>query len=58
MPGGRPPALGRAGSYRVTLASPGGATVRAESGLVLGTVPLPADSERIRFFRLLYDLVS
>ncbi len=36
-------ALGRAGSYRVTLASPGGATVRAESGLVLGTAPLPAD---------------
>ena len=35
-------ALGRAGSYRVTLASPGGATVRAESGLVLGTAPLPA----------------
>ena len=34
-------ALGRAGSYRVTLASPGGATVRAESGLVLGTAPLP-----------------
>ena len=35
-------ALGRAGGYRVTLASPGGATVRAESGLVLGTAPLPA----------------
>lgn len=40
-------ALGRAGSYRVTLASPGGATVRAESGLVLGTAPLPPSSERI-----------
>ena len=33
--------LGRAGGYRVTLASPGGAAVRAESGLVLGTSPLP-----------------
>jgi transcriptional regulator GlxA family with amidase domain len=40
-------ALGRTGSYRVTLASPGGAGVRAESGLTLGTVPLPAASERI-----------
>ncbi len=40
-------ALGRAGSYRVTLASPGGATVRAESGLVLGTAPLPTAAERI-----------
>ena len=40
-------ALGRAGSYRVTLASPGGPTVRAESGLVLGTEPLPAAAERI-----------
>ena len=40
-------ALGRVGSYRVTLASPGGATVRAESGLVLGTAPLPAAAERI-----------
>src|SRR3984957_15445765 len=39
--------LGRAGSYRVTLASPGGATVRAESGLVLGTAPLPSASEPI-----------
>src|SRR5271154_941747 len=39
--------LGRAGSYRVTLASPGGGSVRAESGLVLGTAPLPTDSERI-----------
>ncbi len=40
-------ALGRAGSYRVTLASRGGGTVRAESGLVLGTSPLPAASDRI-----------
>jgi transcriptional regulator GlxA family with amidase domain len=40
-------ALGRAGSYRVTLASPGGAAVRAESGLVLGTVSLPTPTERI-----------
>jgi transcriptional regulator GlxA family with amidase domain len=40
-------ALGRAGSYRVTLASPDGATVRAESGLALGTVALPTAAERI-----------
>ena len=40
-------ALGRAGGYRVTLASRGGGTVRAESGLVLGTAPLPAPSDRI-----------
>jgi transcriptional regulator GlxA family with amidase domain len=40
-------ALGRAGSYRVTLASPGGGSVRAESGLVLGTVALPTAVERI-----------
>jgi transcriptional regulator GlxA family with amidase domain len=40
-------ALGRRGSYRVTVASPGGGTVRAESGLVLGTAPLPAASDRI-----------
>jgi transcriptional regulator GlxA family with amidase domain len=33
--------LGRAGSYRVTLASRDGGPVRAESGLVLGTEPLP-----------------
>jgi transcriptional regulator GlxA family with amidase domain len=39
--------LGRAGRYRVTLASRGGGTVRAESGLVLGTEPLPAADERI-----------
>jgi transcriptional regulator GlxA family with amidase domain len=40
-------ALGRAGGYRVTLASPGGTTVQAESGLVLGTGPLPHESGRI-----------
>jgi transcriptional regulator GlxA family with amidase domain len=40
-------ALGRAGSYRVTVASRHGGPVRAESGLELGTVPLPAPSERI-----------
>ena len=40
-------ALGRVGGYRVTLASAGGETVRTESGLVLGTSPLPAWSERI-----------
>src|SRR5271170_7578840 len=39
--------LGRAGGYRVTLVSPAGAAVRTESGLVLGTSPLPAASERI-----------
>ena len=35
-------ALGRTGGYRVTLASRGGGTVLSESGLVLGTSPLPA----------------
>lgn len=39
--------LGKAGSYRVTLASVGGGNVRAESGLVLGTEPLPGDDDRI-----------
>jgi transcriptional regulator GlxA family with amidase domain len=39
--------LGRAGGYRVTLASKGGGTVRAESGLLLGTAPLPGETERI-----------
>ena len=39
--------LGRAGGYRVTLASTGGAPIRTESGLVLGTSPLPAGSDRI-----------
>ncbi|HEX4163222.1 MAG TPA: AraC family transcriptional regulator, partial [Acidimicrobiales bacterium] len=37
----------RAGGYRVTLASSGGGTVRAESGLELGTAPLPGDGEAI-----------
>src|SRR5271163_1490684 len=40
-------ALGRAGGYRVTLASRGGTVVRSESGLALGTEPLPGTSERI-----------
>ncbi len=40
-------AAGRAGGYRVTLASADGGPVTAESGLVLGTVPLPAFGERI-----------
>ena len=40
-------ALGRAGGYRITLASVAGGTVRAESGLDLGTAPLPGTSERI-----------
>jgi transcriptional regulator GlxA family with amidase domain len=39
--------LGRAGGYRVTVAAAGGGAVRAESGLVLGTSPLPKDAERI-----------
>jgi transcriptional regulator GlxA family with amidase domain len=39
--------LGKAGGYRVTLASTGGGTVRAESGLVLGTETLPGDDDRI-----------
>jgi transcriptional regulator GlxA family with amidase domain len=38
---------GRAGGYRVTIASRGGGPVRSESGLELGTVPLPAQTERI-----------
>jgi transcriptional regulator GlxA family with amidase domain len=41
-------ALGKTGGgYRVTLASTGGGTVRAESGLVLGTESLPGDDDRI-----------
>jgi transcriptional regulator GlxA family with amidase domain len=40
-------ALGRAGGYRVTVASLYGGPVRAESGLELGTVPLPDATERI-----------
>jgi len=39
--------VGRAGGYKVTLASCAGGTVRAESGLRLGTAPLPDDDERI-----------
>jgi transcriptional regulator GlxA family with amidase domain len=39
--------VGRAGGYRVTLASSGGGGVRAESGLHLGTGPLPLHGERI-----------
>src|ERR1700685_2850284 len=40
-------ALGRAGGYRVTLASRAARPVRAESGLGLCTVPLPGPEERI-----------
>lgn len=40
-------ALGRAGGYRVTLASTGGGPVTTESGLVMGTCALPDSSERI-----------
>jgi transcriptional regulator GlxA family with amidase domain len=40
-------AVDRAGGYSVTVASRGGRPVRAESGLVLGTVPLPDVSEAI-----------
>ncbi len=39
--------LGRAGGYRVTVASGAGGAVRAESGLELGTAPLPDGTERI-----------
>jgi len=39
--------LGRAGGYRVTLGSMGGGQVQTESGLVLGTTPLPDASDRI-----------
>jgi transcriptional regulator GlxA family with amidase domain len=39
--------VGKAGGYRVTLASCAGGTVRAESGLHLGTGPLPDEHERI-----------
>ncbi len=39
--------LGRSGGYRLTVASKGGGPVRGESGLELGTVPLPGPSERI-----------
>lgn len=40
-------ALGRPGGYGVTLASRAGGTVRAESGLRLGTESLPDDARRI-----------
>jgi putative intracellular protease/amidase len=39
--------VGRAGGYRVTLASSAGGPVRAESGLRLGTALLPGEDERI-----------
>jgi transcriptional regulator GlxA family with amidase domain len=42
-----PAASAQAQRYRVTLASRTGTTLRAESGLVLGTVPLPHPDERI-----------
>jgi transcriptional regulator GlxA family with amidase domain len=41
------PSLGRAGGYRVTLASMDGQEIRSESGLVLSTVALPDAGERI-----------
>jgi len=40
-------ALGRAGGYRVTLASVDGSPVTSESGLSLGTTTLPGPAERI-----------
>ena len=40
-------AQGRPGGYRVAVASRLGGTVRAESGLELGTIPLPEASEGI-----------
>jgi transcriptional regulator GlxA family with amidase domain len=40
-------AVGKASGYGVTLVSARGGLVRAESGLTLGTAPLPDDSERI-----------
>ncbi len=39
--------LGRSGGYSVTVASKGGRLVRGESGLELGTAPLPGPGERI-----------
>ena len=39
--------LGQTGGYRVTVASRHGGPVRAESGLELGTVPLPDSTKRI-----------
>jgi putative intracellular protease/amidase len=38
--------LGRRAGYRVRVASAGGGPVRTESGLELGTVPLPGLGER------------
>ena len=40
-------ALGRAGGYRVSLASKGGQTIWSESGIGLQTAPLPDVRERI-----------
>jgi transcriptional regulator GlxA family with amidase domain len=40
-------ALGRDGEYRVTLVSTDGQPVRSESGIALGTAPLPDPSEPI-----------
>lgn len=40
-------AVGRAGGYRVTLASAAGGPVRAESGLQLGSEPLPDEAEPV-----------
>jgi transcriptional regulator GlxA family with amidase domain len=37
----------RPGGYRVTVVSPQGRSIRSESGLELGTVPLPDPTERI-----------
>jgi transcriptional regulator GlxA family with amidase domain len=39
--------LGRPGAYRVVLCSAGGGPVRSESGLELGTVPLPDAGEPV-----------
>jgi transcriptional regulator GlxA family with amidase domain len=39
--------LGRAGGYRVSVVSKHGGLVRGESGLELGTAPLPGRTERI-----------
>jgi transcriptional regulator GlxA family with amidase domain len=39
--------LGRPGGYRVSVASKDGGLVRSESGLELGTAPLPGPGERI-----------
>ncbi len=39
-------ALGRAGGYRVVVASARGGNVRAESGLEIATVPLPSPADR------------